>query len=134
MPSLGTYVQTYDPAPRFAHQSPIPAMRHPGDPSTTPIYDALYAEYRRAFKALPGDRSGEEDLGFTSFSSLPGRSDGGAGGFGHGEQRRAGGARHAGAPRHGENAYGTGGWHPAGPPHGPGDLVPAVLPPGRRDS
>ncbi|MFJ6722127.1 hypothetical protein [Streptomyces sp. NPDC091259] len=36
--------------------------------SHTPIYDLLYSEYLRAFRALPGDRSGEEDLGFTSFS------------------------------------------------------------------
>ncbi|MFD0553633.1 hypothetical protein ACFQ0X_34085 [Streptomyces rectiviolaceus] len=41
------------------------------DHSATPIYDALYSEYRRSFKALPGDRTGEEDLGFTSFGSAP---------------------------------------------------------------
>ncbi|MCX4509950.1 MULTISPECIES: hypothetical protein [unclassified Streptomyces] len=35
--------------------------------SATPIYDALYSEYLRAFRALPGDRSGEEDLGFKGF-------------------------------------------------------------------
>ncbi|OKK14621.1 hypothetical protein AMK16_30635 [Streptomyces sp. CB00455] len=36
--------------------------------SHTPIYDALYSEYLRSFRTLPGDRSGEEDLGFTAFS------------------------------------------------------------------
>ncbi|MET9469145.1 hypothetical protein ABZY44_31000 [Streptomyces sp. NPDC006544] len=36
--------------------------------SHTPIYDTLYSEYLRAFRTLPGDRSGEEDLGFTAFS------------------------------------------------------------------
>ncbi|MEU9717276.1 hypothetical protein [Streptomyces sp. NPDC047976] len=36
--------------------------------SHTPIYDSLYSEYLRAFRALPGDRTGEEDLGFTAFS------------------------------------------------------------------
>ncbi|MEU8775993.1 hypothetical protein [Streptomyces sp. NPDC048606] len=36
--------------------------------SHTPIYDTLYSEYLRAFRALPGDRTGEEDLGFTAFS------------------------------------------------------------------
>ncbi|MFE1411080.1 hypothetical protein ACIGFK_30030 [Streptomyces sp. NPDC085524] len=36
--------------------------------SPTPIYDTLYSEYLRAFRALPGDRTGEEDLGFTAFS------------------------------------------------------------------
>ncbi|MET9294597.1 hypothetical protein [Streptomyces sp. NPDC003077] len=30
--------------------------------SATPIFDALYAEYRRSFRALPGDRTGEEEL------------------------------------------------------------------------
>ncbi|MFG2845340.1 hypothetical protein ACGF12_19520 [Kitasatospora sp. NPDC048296] len=50
----------------------IPNMRpsydaeHPH--STTPIYDELYSEYRRLFRALPGDRSGEEDLKFTGFA------------------------------------------------------------------
>ena len=34
-----------------------------------PIYDALYSEYRRLFRALPGDRSGEESLQFGGFSS-----------------------------------------------------------------
>ncbi|MEV4439010.1 hypothetical protein AB0K09_08325 [Streptomyces sp. NPDC049577] len=36
--------------------------------SVTPIYDALCSEYRRSFRALPGDRSGEEDLRFKSFA------------------------------------------------------------------
>ncbi|AKH81639.1 hypothetical protein AA958_04885 [Streptomyces sp. CNQ-509] len=44
-------------------------------PSGTPIYDALFAEYRRLFRALPGDRSGEEQLRFdaimNSRPSLP---------------------------------------------------------------
>ncbi|MFF8270008.1 hypothetical protein ACF059_21900 [Streptomyces sp. NPDC016562] len=40
----------------------------PAAVSHTPIYDTLYSEYLRAFRALPGDRSGEEDLGFTAFS------------------------------------------------------------------
>lgn len=73
---VGTYVHTYDPSrPRPAYQTPIPSMRSSQDTGTersaTPIYDALYAEWRRSFKALPGDRTGEEDLGFTSFGSTP---------------------------------------------------------------
>ncbi|MFI6447770.1 hypothetical protein [Kitasatospora sp. NPDC050543] len=66
---------SYDVA--AAHRQPtssrsIPGMRpsydaeHPN--STTPIYDELYSEYRRLFRALPGDRSGEEDLRFTGFA------------------------------------------------------------------
>lgn len=42
--------------------------------SPTPIYDALCVEYRKSFRALPGDRMGEEDLGFVAFSAL-GRLD-----------------------------------------------------------
>ncbi|MFF0215603.1 hypothetical protein [Streptomyces vinaceus] len=49
-----------------------PAVSH------TPIYDALYSEYLRAFRALPGDRTGEEDLGFTAFSSGGSHAGGGA--------------------------------------------------------
>ncbi|MFB7465687.1 hypothetical protein ACFCZ1_19690 [Streptomyces sp. NPDC056224] len=50
---------------------PYDSSRAPSRTSTvshTPIYDALYSEYLRAFRALPGDRTGEEDLGFTAFS------------------------------------------------------------------
>ncbi|MFJ9149771.1 hypothetical protein ACIRP7_17165 [Streptomyces sp. NPDC102270] len=45
--------------------------RFPGGPSATPIYDALYSEYVKAFRSLPGDRSGEEELGFTAFGNIP---------------------------------------------------------------
>jgi hypothetical protein len=80
---VGTYVHAYDPSARSPYQTHIPGMRPPqdasagGHQSATPIYDALYAEYRRSFKALPGDRSGEEDLGFRPFGSreLPGSWD-----------------------------------------------------------
>ncbi|MEV7090074.1 hypothetical protein AB0O07_30030 [Streptomyces sp. NPDC093085] len=54
--------------------------------STTPIYDALYSEFRRSFRALPGDRSNEENLGFTAFGTgLHGSHSGYGhhGGFGH---------------------------------------------------
>jgi hypothetical protein len=40
-----------------------------GGGTGTPIYDALYSEYRRLFRTLPGDRSGEESLAFNSFSA-----------------------------------------------------------------
>ncbi|MFF8832737.1 hypothetical protein [Streptomyces sp. NPDC015131] len=42
----------------------------PSAPSATPIYDALYSEYLRSFRTLPGDRSGEEDLDFRAFGSF----------------------------------------------------------------
>ncbi|KUJ67339.1 hypothetical protein ACZ90_29940 [Streptomyces albus subsp. albus] len=70
-------MHAYDPGSRSPYQAPIPAMRPAQDPtpdyprqSATPIYDALYAEYRRLFRALPGDRTGDEDLGFVGFAEL----------------------------------------------------------------
>ncbi|WP_037902799.1 hypothetical protein [Streptomyces sp. NRRL S-350] len=73
---VGPYVYSYDvsASPGRSATAPrsIPGMRpsydaeHPH--STTPIYDELYSEYRRLFRALPGDRSGEEDLAFTGFA------------------------------------------------------------------
>ncbi|MET9961222.1 hypothetical protein ABZ128_19580 [Streptomyces sp. NPDC006326] len=68
----------------------------PAAVSHTPIYDTLYSEYLRAFRALPGDRTGEEDLGFTAFSY--GGAYGGAAGI---------------APSHGSGAYGSG-WSGSG--------------------
>lgn len=46
-----------------------PSQDRSGGQSHTPIYDALYSEYRRSFRALPGDRSGEENLGFVAFGT-----------------------------------------------------------------
>ncbi|MFG2313031.1 hypothetical protein ACGFS9_30830 [Streptomyces sp. NPDC048566] len=58
----------------LASGSEVPASRSARNtstgPSATPIYDALYAEWVRSFRALPGDRHGEEQLGFTAFGSL----------------------------------------------------------------
>ncbi|GAA0910246.1 hypothetical protein [Streptomyces thermoalcalitolerans] len=48
-----------------------PAQAPHGGPSATPIYDALYTEYVNSFRTLPGDRSGEENLGFVAFGNLP---------------------------------------------------------------
>ncbi|WP_093876829.1 hypothetical protein [Streptomyces sp. TLI_105] len=63
----------YDPFPQ-PYPSQIPAMRPARDvtagPSPTPIYDALYSEYRRSFRTLPGDRSGEEELSFRAFGTV----------------------------------------------------------------
>ncbi|MGW0294271.1 hypothetical protein, partial [Streptomyces tuirus] len=67
-------MHAYD-VPRRHSFSPIPSARSAqdtqGGPSATPIYDALYAEYVKSFRALPGDRSGEEKLGFTAFGNAP---------------------------------------------------------------
>ncbi|WP_329180233.1 MULTISPECIES: hypothetical protein [unclassified Streptomyces] len=71
---VGKYVQTFDASSRSPFQRYIPPMRSAQDASgsggsATPIYDALYSEYRRLFRTLPGDRTGEESLQFNSFSS-----------------------------------------------------------------
>ncbi|GAA1111734.1 hypothetical protein [Kitasatospora arboriphila] len=64
---------SYDVAPttRPSAGRTIPGMRPSYDAdlpvSPTPIYDALYSEYRRLFRALPGDRTDEEQLRFTGF-------------------------------------------------------------------
>jgi hypothetical protein len=117
---VGRYVHSYDPShvpARSAYQSQIPSMRPAQDLingySTTPIYDALYSEYLRSFRALPGDRSGEENLGFTA--------------FGTGMQARGGyGARYT------ERASYPGSWQRD--PNQPARHLPAALPPGPRRS
>ncbi|WP_333741470.1 hypothetical protein [Streptomyces sp. IBSBF 2806] len=67
-------MHTYD-VPRRPSYPSIPSARpaqdSQGGPSATPIYDALYAEYVKTFRSLPGDRSGEDDLGFTAFGNIP---------------------------------------------------------------
>ncbi|MBO7935459.1 MULTISPECIES: hypothetical protein [Streptomyces] len=67
-------MHTYD-VPRRPALPSVPSARPAqdpqGGPSATPIYDALYAEYVKTFRSLPGDRSGEDDLGFTAFGSIP---------------------------------------------------------------
>lgn len=68
---VGTYVHAYDASSRAPYTHPIPGMRPSYEHGTahttehrsaTPIYDALYAEYRRSFRALPGDRTDEPEL------------------------------------------------------------------------
>ncbi|MEU6526448.1 hypothetical protein ABZ892_27360 [Streptomyces sp. NPDC046924] len=71
------------------------AQGSPGGPSATPIYDALYAEYVKSFRSLPGDRSGEDKLGFTAFGSIPHRtspSGGADSSVGHGSGTFGGGS------------------------------------------
>jgi hypothetical protein len=66
-------VHTYDVPRRQPYPIPSarPAQDSHGGPSATPIYDTLYAEYVKSFRSLPGDRSGEEELGFTAFGNIP---------------------------------------------------------------
>ncbi|MES4892076.1 hypothetical protein [Streptomyces sp. NPDC096012] len=69
-------MHAYDtPPPRRSSFVSVPSARSGqeglGGPSATPIYDTLYAEWVRSFRTLPGDRSGEEELGFSAFGDLP---------------------------------------------------------------
>ncbi|WP_408022570.1 hypothetical protein [Streptacidiphilus albus] len=64
--SLPALSQQSVPQPRVPG-GPGPWAAEAGEPSATPIFDALYSEFRRLFRALPGDRSDEEDLTFTGF-------------------------------------------------------------------
>jgi len=67
-------VHAYD-VPRSRPYQPIPSSRSDqdstGGPSATPIYDRLSSEWVKTFRSLPGDRSGEEELGFTAFGHSP---------------------------------------------------------------
>ncbi|MFC8371325.1 hypothetical protein ACFUIT_25765 [Streptomyces sp. NPDC057239] len=68
-------MHTYD-VPRRQSLAAVPAPVRPerdsrSGLSATPIYDALYTEYVKSFRSLPGDRSGEEELGFTAFGNIP---------------------------------------------------------------
>lgn len=85
------YESSGDPTP-YPGRRHVPAMREPQSVfdapgssvyrpytrpaapqrSATPIYDALYAEYQRLFRALPGDRTGEEELRFERFGTVRG--------------------------------------------------------------
>ena len=109
--------------------------RHQGSPSPTPIYDALYAEYVKSFRSLPGDRSGEEDLGFVAFGNIQ-RSTGTYGGHRPGSFSSSYSAYSAGAhsARHGNHQQPQ--WQRVGHigPQGSTGMqhVPAALPPARR--
>lgn len=46
-----------------------PVQAPAGNPSATPIYDALYAEWVKSYRTLPGDRHGEEELVFRAFGT-----------------------------------------------------------------
>ncbi len=137
---VGTYVHSYDSSRQ--HQSQIPAMRPSQDPSggvsPTPIYDALYSEYRRSFRALPGDRSGEENLGFPAFGAglfasrtpLSGHSTASGHGNGHGGHNVQSGSGGSGGQSQHTGTLGS--WQRVG--RHAGRPRPAALPPGSRDS
>lgn len=126
-------MHAYD-VPRRQSFTPIPSARSAqdsqGGPSATPIYDALYAEYVKSFRALPGDRSGEEKLGFTAFGNSPH----GSGSYYGGTYGSSYSAYSAGAQSARHTAGQQPQWQRVGTvSHGTGmHYVPAGLPPGRR--
>ncbi|MER8225706.1 hypothetical protein ABTZ58_35220 [Streptomyces sp. NPDC094143] len=123
--------------PRRQSFSSIPSARSAqdsqGGPSATPIYDALYAEYVRSFRALPGDRSGEEKLGFTAFGNISHSTGSHSSSRGSSYSAYSAGAqsaRHAAGQQPQWQRVGTIGTHGT---HGTQMRhVPAALPPGRR--
>lgn len=108
---------------RPAHGTPHDHSRAPlASPAVppaapTPLYDALCAEYRRAFRTLPGDRSGEEDLAFRSFGGGPLAPFHGMGPL---------------AGLHSPYAGAGAGWQPYAAPRAPAGHHPAALPPAPR--
>src|SRR4051794_11977201 len=84
--------------------------------SATPIYDSLCAEYRRLLRALPGDRSGEEELRFAGFGLLLGTAWGTGGWQVYGRLPEATGLGYAGyaAPVHAPGQHGHPGGHLTG--------------------
>jgi hypothetical protein len=129
-------VHAYE-VPRRQSFSSIPSARSAqdsqGGPSATPIYDALYAEYVRSFRALPGDRSGEEKLGFTAFGNISHSTGSYSSSHGSSYSAYSAGAqsaRHAAGQQPQWQRVGTIGSHGT---HGTQmHHVPAALPPGRR--
>ncbi|MEU3063672.1 hypothetical protein AB0P12_30995 [Streptomyces subrutilus] len=122
--------------------APVRAVRDldglPAAASHTPIYDALYSEYLRSFRSLPGDRSGEENLGFTSFSYGSGYTGGPYGGWSGPSWQSADAWQPAYVPQPphqpepaysyaGGAAYASGRQHQTGMTH-----IPAALPPAPR--
>ncbi|MFD3565100.1 hypothetical protein ACFWVU_36385 [Streptomyces sp. NPDC058686] len=94
-----------------------------GGRSATPIYDALYSEYRRSFRALPGDRSGEENLSFSAFGSVPYALH-------HSSSGRHSASYHE--PQHAHSSPPAVSWQTNGRQHGSGSNLPAALPPAPR--
>ncbi|MFC5637759.1 hypothetical protein [Streptomyces bullii] len=130
-------MHAYD-VPRRQSFVPVPSARpaqdSQGGPSATPIYDALYAEYVESFRALPGDRSGEEKLGFTAFGNIP-HSTGSYGGHGSGTYGGSYSAYSAGAHSARHSTGHQPQWQRVGTigPQGTGTHhVPPALPPARR--
>ncbi|MEC4020876.1 hypothetical protein [Streptomyces sp. H27-D2] len=105
-----------------------PSYQSSPAPSATPIYDALYSEYLRSFRALPGDRTGEEELGLDSLGNWnhPGTANGYAS---HTHSSHSGHGSHSHSHSSATGAM-TGVWDSYGRQQ---RNLPAALPPGQRD-
>ncbi|MER5633951.1 hypothetical protein CP967_27550 [Streptomyces nitrosporeus] len=101
-----------------------PARDPSGGASPTPIYDALYSEFRRSFRALPGDRTGEEGLGFRGFGTGLAAGRAPLSGFAaNGQGSQSSQSTHAPPPN-------PGSWQRVGRHAGRSVRPPAALPPG----
>jgi hypothetical protein len=106
---------------------------HQGGPSATPIYDALYAEWVRSFRTLPGDRHGEEDLVFRAFGSLGRGSNSFSSSGAYGSYSAGAHTARQIAAQHGPTSTATAVWQPGARQHGTGmHHIPAALPPAPR--
>ncbi|CAL9607121.1 hypothetical protein [Streptomyces sp. Tu 3180] len=134
-------MHAYD-VPRRQSLASVPAPGRPAQGSrsglsATPIYDALYTEYVKSFRALPGDRSGEEELGFTAFGNIPRRTGaygghlpgpltGSLGSGSHDAHGAGAGGTHQGTGQQPQwERVGTVGRHATGMRHVPAGLPPA---------
>ncbi|MFJ1655302.1 hypothetical protein ACIOC2_28880 [Streptomyces sp. NPDC088337] len=129
VPRRQSYPPIPSPSSRLRSGREVPPARapqdHHGGLSATPIYDALYAEFVKSYRTLPGDRSGEEDLGFVAFGNLP--HDTGSTVYGA-YSLGAYGTRHVTGRQQAQwQRVGTIGRQDTGMHH-----VPAALPPARR--
>ncbi|MFD3781298.1 hypothetical protein [Streptomyces sp. NPDC058612] len=134
-------MHSYDSSRAPSYPSTVSPMRPVWDgdsapaASHTPIYDALYSEYLRSFRTLPGDRTGEEDLGFTAFSYGGGYTGGSAyGGWSGSAWQQTDGWQPPSVPQPqpaysyaGGPGYTNGRQHQTGMTH-----IPAALPPAPR--
>ncbi|TQL23361.1 hypothetical protein [Streptomyces sp. SLBN-134] len=129
-------MHAYD-VPRRQSLASVPAPVRPAHDSrsglsATPIYDALYTEYVASFRSLPGDRSGEEELGFVAFGDIPhstaphgGHSPGTFGASLLNGAYGAGGGRQGAGPQPQWQRVSTAGRPASGMRHVPAGLPPA---------
>ena len=98
----------------------------------------LYSEWVKSYRTLPGDRHGEENLGFTGFGNLSNSSAGRSGSYNsgpYGSRHSAGQLNAQREPQSGHTTTTTSVWQPVGRiPTGHTGMhhIPSPLPPNPR--